>query len=274
MTRRLAALLLALAALRWPAELREDMLAEWSAEVHTLAGTGRHWPMLRFAASLAATRARVRPFSLATTARRAWAGLRLLFVLPVAALAVGTLGGWFPLLAIAGAVLMAVLGRTAVPRRMPVTVLIPAVTVPGCALYTVFCALGTSNVVKSGQYALGNLVFCAGLTLILAVVARLVHRRRQRQAWLAGIVGAVIAADVAVAVAVSYLGHTGLHPAGAPMWFVAAITGTGFGLPHPNAEEIFTIRDILDPPIFLALAGLALGAVVTARARIPATADG
>ncbi|WP_432987149.1 hypothetical protein [Dactylosporangium sp. CA-233914] len=271
-TRRLAALLLTLAALRWPAELREDMLAEWSAEVHTLAGTGRHWPMLRFAASLAATRARVRPFSLATTAHRTWAGLRMLLVLPVAALAVGTLGGSFPILAIAGAVLMAVLGRTAFPRRMPVTVLIPAVTVPGCALYTVFHALGTSNMVESGQHALESLVFCAGLTLILAVVARLVHRGRQRQAWLVGIVGAVVAADVAVAL--PYLGHAGLHPAGAPMWFVAAITDTRFGLPHPNAEEIFTIRDITNPPIFLALAGLALGAVVTARTRIPATADG
>ncbi|MER7456408.1 hypothetical protein [Micromonospora sp. NPDC126480] len=59
MSRRVARLLLAVAARRWPAELRNELRREWAAELHTLAAGRQHVRMLRFAASLAARRSGV-----------------------------------------------------------------------------------------------------------------------------------------------------------------------------------------------------------------------
>ncbi|GAA1402016.1 hypothetical protein ACFQZ4_47550 [Catellatospora coxensis] len=53
MIRRVCNRFLTAAARRWPAELRDEMLAEWRAELHAMPGTARR---LRYAASLAASR--------------------------------------------------------------------------------------------------------------------------------------------------------------------------------------------------------------------------
>jgi len=66
-------------------------------------------------------------------------------------------------------------------------------------------------------------VLCAGLTLSWPWL----------RGWFAA--AAIVAADVAVAV--PNLIGAARDPAGAPMWLVAAMTGTSFGLPHPNANE-------------------------------------
>ena len=102
----------------------------------------------------------------------------------------------------------------------------------------------------------------------------LVGRVRQRWAWVTGILGALIAADAAVAVA--WLTDPALDASGSPMWMVAALTGSGFGLPHPDAAEIFIIEDDVmpDPSVYLILAALALGAVIAARPRLPGRDDG
>ena len=267
MTLRLAALLLGLAARRWPEELRADLRREWAGELHALAAQGRRGRALGFAASLALTRPRVRPFSVTSAARSAWSGVRLMLVLPVAALAVGALASCAAPFTLAGAVLMAVLGGTWTARRVPMVVLIPAMTVPGCALYAVLYALGTGTSVTTGRHTPATLVFAAGLTLTLAVVAPLAGRVRQLWAWLAGFLGAFAAADAAVAM--PWLGDPELDAAGSPMWMVAALTHTGFGLPHPDRREIFIIQDqtviMLDASVYLVLAGLALGAVIAAR---------
>jgi len=55
----LARALLSVAARRWPVELRDEMRAEWLAELHVLASPPQPVRMLRFAASLALTRPRL-----------------------------------------------------------------------------------------------------------------------------------------------------------------------------------------------------------------------
>ncbi|MER7279272.1 hypothetical protein ABT369_33020 [Dactylosporangium sp. NPDC000244] len=202
-TRRLAALLLAIAALRWPDELRAEMLAEWSAEVHALAAAGRRGRALTFAASLAASRPRVRAFSVVPAARGVWSCVRLLVVLPALAVTGGYLAyclmvGFMPL-AIAVAVAMAVLGGTYVPRRVPVVLLIPAVTLPGGALFALVAPLIDTRF-AADRHTIEVAVFCWLLMAALAVAALLVRGARQRAGWIAGILGAFVATAAAIMV--------------------------------------------------------------------------
>ncbi|MBX6751787.1 MAG: hypothetical protein IRY85_19380 [Micromonosporaceae bacterium] len=58
-TQWLARALLSVAVRRWPVDIREEMRAEWLAELHMLASPPQPARMLRFAASLALTRPRL-----------------------------------------------------------------------------------------------------------------------------------------------------------------------------------------------------------------------
>ncbi|WP_433040580.1 hypothetical protein [Dactylosporangium sp. CS-033363] len=265
-------LLLRLAALRWPGELREEMLAEWSGEVHELAAAGRHWRAFTFAFSLAATRPRVRRFSLAPAARRAWSGARLLVVLPVAAVLVGLAASCLPLVGpLAGAVVMAVVGGRFGPRRMPIALLIPAVTLPGGALYAVVYDLGAGRPVTFDKTAREVVVFCWLLMVALAVAALLVRGGRQWPGWIAGIAGGLAAVDVGYAV--RYLGdpYWPFDQSRWPWWMPASL---GIGSWGSTWQESFTIADDVnaDAPVFLVLAAFALGAVIAARVHAPARA--
>lgn len=66
MIRRLCDRFLTAAARRWPTELREEMLAEWRAELHAMPGTTRR---LRYAASLATSRPHREPAAAARPGR-------------------------------------------------------------------------------------------------------------------------------------------------------------------------------------------------------------
>ncbi|WP_433312570.1 hypothetical protein [Micromonospora chersina] len=87
-TRRLAGLLLRAAARRWPAELRADLVREWDAELHVLAGRGEQWRMLRFAASLATSRAGAPVVDRAVPHRRLRRTAGVLLLAPPACVAV------------------------------------------------------------------------------------------------------------------------------------------------------------------------------------------
>ncbi|WP_433200173.1 hypothetical protein ACQP00_28290 [Dactylosporangium sp. CS-047395] len=258
-------LLLRLAGQRWPGELRGEMLAEWSAEVHELAAAGRHWRALTFAFSLAATRPRVRRFSLVPAARQAWSGVRLLVVLPVAAVLVGLTATCLPVVGpLVGAVFMAVVGGRFVPRRVPIALLIPAVTLPGGALYVLAYDLGAGRPVTFDKTAREVIVFGWLLMIALAVAALLVRDGRQRWAWIAGIGGSLAAADIGYAL--RYFGDpfSPYDLAGWPLWMPTSLGVGGLGL---TWSDSFGIRDDVNPdaPVFLVLAAYALGSVIAAR---------
>ncbi|GLL08762.1 hypothetical protein [Dactylosporangium matsuzakiense] len=266
-TGRLAALLLALAARRWPADLREEMCREWVAEVHLLAGQRRRWQMLRFTLSLAATRPAVRPFSPAAAAARAWPIIRLVLVLPLATTAVALLSVISPA-AVGGAVLMTLVGRRYTVRHLPSLALVPALTIPGCALCGALYRLDGSD--QYGRHTPAALLFFAGLAGTLAVAARLASRGRIGWAWMVGVVGVILFADAAVPV-VMYgtipSADTPWHWGYSPMWLLNSLTGSSLGLPYPSSEEIFTIQDEvpIDPTMYLTFGGFALGTMTGTR---------
>jgi hypothetical protein len=147
-----------------------------------------------------------------------------------------------------------------------------AVTVPGLVAGVLVAAL-TDGAYKLNLHAPAYAVFFLGLGLVLAAVARLATAGRTRAAWWTGILGAVVAADIAVLLPllrVDLAPDEALHHGYAPVWLFTALTDSTFGLPHPTGPEIFTIGDVveLDPYLFMVFTGLALGAVIAA-ARSP-----
>jgi hypothetical protein len=52
-----------------------------------------------------------------------------------------------------------------------------------------------------------------------------------------------------------------------PMWLPATLTGSSFGLDHPDSWEIFTLQDevTIDPALYLAFGGYAVGTLIGAR---------
>ncbi|MEV4514440.1 hypothetical protein AB0K00_36445 [Dactylosporangium sp. NPDC049525] len=267
-TARLARLLLAIAARRWPADLREEMRLEWAAEVHALAARRRHWRMLRFAASLAATRPAVRPFSFATAAAKTAAVARLVLLMPLVTMAVALLGAVLGPLSVVGALVMVAVGHRFTIRRAPTLALIPVLTVPGCAMCVVL--VRTVNADSYGGHTLATVLFFTGLAATLAFVARPAGHNRIRRAWVIGLAGVLLFLDAAVPT-IMYgtipSPDNPWHWEYSPMWLFAWLTDSSFGLPHPDFWEIFVLRDdiLLEPPMFLVFAGFALGALIGAR---------
>jgi hypothetical protein len=181
-------------------------------------------------------------------------------------------------LCLGGAALLSMLGgRWTWPNAHPSAVIL-AVTLP-CFVLTVLLTGLLSSAGKIARHTPGHAIFFLGLGAALAVAARLADAGRRRAAWWGAITGAVVAADLAV---ISVLRQVVLPPdegaldrAYAPLWLFTALTDSGFGLPHPDAAEIFTIGDVvaLDPLLFIVFSGLAVGAVLSRRRRTaPATA--
>jgi hypothetical protein len=292
---RFARLLLAVAARRWPAALRDDLHREWVAEVHVLAADREEWRMLRYAASLALSRpARVAPVAAPI---RVWPAVRLVLVAPLAALALlaaslvalsavpalprvpYTTELQIPLatlLFLGSAVLLTRLGRRWTVAGRGTLPLVLAVTVPGFVV-SVLVAVLTDGVHKLNLHAPAYAVFFLGLGLVLTAVTRLATTGRFRVARWTGVLGAVVAGDIAVVLTllrVDLAPEEALHRGYAPVWLFTAVTDSSFGLPHPTPPEISAIGDVieLDPYLFMLFTGLALGAVLAAaRTPVPRT---
>ncbi|WP_433282568.1 hypothetical protein [Micromonospora sp. CA-244673] len=289
-TRRLAGLLLGAAARRWPAELRAELIREWDAELHVLAGRGERWRMLRFAASLATSRAAAPVVDRAVLHRRLWRTARLLLLAPPACVAVvgvaavvmslayamlgfrvawaaaAQLPLWSGLTAGAGAGLALLVTRAArrTVRTGPLATALGVVLPIGLTVAVVLAAFG-----RRGEQGLpgtvpGLLLWLALLVPALWGAGLLARRGRTRLAWAVGVLGALVAADAAVVLAVvSAIPAAPVGPVAdgapqdtvdrvsAPLWLLTCWTDSSLGLPRPTAWERFLITDrVLIEPVF------------------------
>jgi hypothetical protein len=290
-SQRIARVLLAVALRRWPPVLRDELHREWSAELHVLAGQRQHGRMVRYALSLALARPARRSVPVTAVLAGTWRVGRLVVVAPLAALAsvaaslvaMNVVVGLLPsvplatdlqlplatLFTLCCAVLVARLGRRWAVTGAPGALLL-AVTVPAFAL-TASVPAFSGGADKVAVHAPGNAVFFLGLAGVLVLVARYAGSGRRRAAWWIGVCGAVLAADVAVALTVSGVDAPpgeAPHLASAPVWLFTSLTDTGFGLPSPTGMQIFLIGDVTepDPLLYLAFTALALGAVTAGGA--------
>lgn len=306
MTRRAAELLLELAARRWPADVRDDLRREWAAELHVLAESGHRTRMVGFAVSLAVSRAGaplVDRGLLRGRARRTAAALLLSPFAAVGIVAVGALAMfpiynwlmvraswaeraqkpiWTTVVIVLGVGLAVLAARWARhttldgPLRITLGVVLPV----GVA---VILFLSVTNPESLAGAVPGLLLWLAGLTLALWAAASLAARGRLRAAWWVGILGALVAADLAVILAVvdTYPGGVGVGPVieareqvdriSAPLWLFACWTDWNFGLPRPIQWEIFLItnRVLVEPMLYLACTPYALAYAIRAARSAP-----
>ncbi|MCZ7436193.1 hypothetical protein O7598_07310 [Micromonospora sp. WMMC241] len=303
MTGRVAAFLLRVAVRRWPAELRDELAREWAAELHELTRTGRRWTMLRFAASLATSRAATAP-DRAPVPGRLWrtAGVLLLAppacvaVIVVAALVMNLAYGWLsfgvlwataaqlPIWSVVAAglgVLLAFVVTRAARRTVRVGALPTALGVVLPIAATIAVVLGWfASRAESGvaEMVPGLLLWLALLVPALWGAGALARRGRARAAWLVGLLGALVAADAAVVLTVvstipATASFTELPPdsvdrISAPMWLFTCLTDWSFGLPRPTEWERFLITDkvLVEPMFYVACTPYAVAyAIAVAR---------
>lgn len=288
---RLAGFLLRTAVRRWPAELRDDLSREWAAELHVLAGRGERWRMLRFAASLAVGRAGAPVVDRArfdARTRRAAATLLLapsacLVIILAAALVMGVvvdraLAGepWStdvqaPMLTVLSAGLAVLLARLVGASAARNARTGPVRTALGIVLPVGLTAVGAEYALNETtddlfRVAPGLLVWLTGLALVLHGAGVLAGRGRARAAWLVGVLGALVVADLAVVFTV--VNHIPGGPetvvdgvaqgdtidrASAPLWLLTSLTDWSFGLPRPTPSEIFLVTDLMELQPFLYL---------------------
>jgi hypothetical protein len=256
---RAAVALLAVAARRWPAELRDREHRAWLAELHAITtdpGAGRRrrsWRALRFGASLAVRR----PVPSALSAPPVVVSPRPALELFGAVLGVaifGTLAAMllvhlpaavadrlphptpgdgvhrFPLLALVP-VLAAVgilagrrLARRDAPDGLARTVGVIVLGVCCARLFPIF-----GDIVPSLP---GVAVWAAGLWVAAAVVTRLAGSPRGPLLWAAVTLGALVPAHLAVTSTVWLgLGHDEAPRAYAPAWFPGVLLDAAVGLP-------------------------------------------
>ncbi|MGW5561124.1 hypothetical protein ACWER9_28385 [Micromonospora sp. NPDC003944] len=305
-TRRAAELLLGFAARRWPAEVRDDLRREWAAELHVLAESGRWTTVLGFALSLAVSRAGAPIVDRALLRGRVGRTAAALLLSPLACLGIVALAGWAmfsiynwlmfraswaeraqkPIWALSIIVLAVVLAAFATrwarhnaldgPLRIALGVVLPV----GAAV-TLFMYI--TNADSLAGAVPGLLLWLAGLTLALWAAASLAARGRLRAAWWVGVLGALVAADLAVILAVvdTYPGGVGagptidarerVDPISAPVWLFACWTDWNFGLPRPIQWEIFLItnRVLIEPMLYLACMPYALAYTIRAARSAP-----
>ncbi|PYC67291.1 hypothetical protein C7C45_22795 [Micromonospora arborensis] len=309
-SRRAAELLLALAARRWPADIRDDLRREWAAELHVLAETGSRTKMLGFAVSLAVSRAGAPLVDRNLMRGRARRTAAALLLSPVACVGI-VVGGaaalyrmqiwlaganWsdqettliWTALTVAMAVLLAVFAarwarRTALdgPLRIALGVVLPigAVAVP--LLYVIY----PDDLARGVP---GLLLWLAGLMLALWAAASLAARDRLRAAWGVGVLGALAAADLAVILAVVDAASAGVGAGpvvgatsmdnvdrvSAPLWLFVAWTDWNIGIPRPAVPwgtfEIITNHVLVEPMLYLACMPYALAYAIRAGRSTPA----
>ncbi|WNM37424.1 hypothetical protein RMN56_19880 [Micromonospora halotolerans] len=289
-TRRLAGLLLRAAARRWPAELRAELVREWEAELHVLAGRGQRWRMLRFAASPAVSRAGAPVVDRGVLHRRLRRTARVLLLAPPACVAVVVLAAvvmnvaytllsanlawatavqlplWSGLTAVAGALLALLVTRAArrTVRTGPLATALGVVLPIALTVTVVLVALAGRDDRGMPGTVPGLLLWLAALVPALWGAGILARRGRTRLAWVVGVLGALVAADAAVVLAVvSTIPAAPVAPVAdglppdtvdrisAPLWLLTCWTDSSFGLPRPTAWERFLITDlVLIEPVF------------------------
>ena len=306
-TRRIAELLLELAARRWPTDVRDDLRREWAAELHVLAESGRWTKMVGFAVSLAVSRAGAPLLDRSMMHRRARRTAAALSLAPIAcagivvvsALAMNLVYNWLSMrvswstaaqlplwstLTVGFAVLLAKYTsrsarHTALqgPLRIALGVVLPV----GVAVLVIMSVVSGDGF---GRSVPGLLLWLAGLTLALWAAASLAARGRVGLAWLVGLVGALVAADLAVILfVIQTIPGPGTGPVdpmtpdsvdriSAPLWLFACWTDWNFGLPRPTSWEIFLITDqlLLEPMFYLACMPYALAYAIRAARSVPA----
>jgi hypothetical protein len=293
-TRRLAEALLRTAARQWPVELRDDLRREWTAELHVLATRRRRLQMLRFAASLATgrfdgplvghppVRGRIgRTAAALLLAPLAGVGIILVSAI-VMSLVVGQLLAdveWsarlqLPLLSTLTAGLALVLARHAASWARHNALTGPLRTALGIMLPVGVLTVAVEYADRTSFLRVPGLVsWLIFLTLVLWGAARLAGRGRVRAAWWFGVVGALVAADLAVILTVvnqipggPETVLDGMPPGdtvdrvSAPLWLVTSWTDWSFGLGRPTPWERFLITDLVEVQsiLYLALSPYAL----------------
>ncbi|MGW0214739.1 hypothetical protein ACWDXH_10120 [Micromonospora chokoriensis] len=304
-SRRVAAVLLEMAARRWPVDVRDDLRREWAAELHVLAESGRRTKMLGFAASLAASRAGTPVVDRGVLHRRARRTAAALLLSPLACIGIVLGSAYLPFqipisngaiwvekpiwtaLTVGMATLLAVFAARWArhnaldgPLRIALGVVLPigASAVP--LLYVIY----PDDLARAVP---GLLLWLAGLTLALWAAASLAARHRPRAAWWVGVLGALAATDLAVIRAVVDTLPTGsgagplsgaLRPddvgwLAAPLWLVAAWTGWSVGVPQHIPWEVFQLISYqlrVEPMLYLACTPYALAYTIRAARSAPA----
>ena len=308
-TRRVAELLLELAARRWPAEVRDDLRREWAAELHVLAESGRWTKMVGFAASLAVSRAGAPLVDRTVMRGRAGRTAAALLLSPIACVGIVALGvlALFPSTRSGAGELVGAgaeadldgvhrrVGGAAGGVRRPLG---PAHRTRRPAAYRARrgapgrCGRDPVRVRRQLQVLVnadladavpGLLLWLAGLTLTLWAAASLAARGRVRAAWWVGVLGALVAADLAVILVIVDATPPDSAPArrsrhgsastaiSAPLWLFACWTDWNFGLPRPIDWEIFLItnRVSIEPMLYLACTPYALAYTIRAARSAP-----
>ncbi|MFC7534459.1 hypothetical protein [Actinoplanes sp. GCM10030250] len=164
---------------------------------------------------------------------------------------------------VGAAVLLARLGSWWTVPESRITTLALAATVPSFLACNLMYLLSNSAP-KIDRHGPAYAVFFGGLAVLLHLVHRLNVSGRRRAAWWAGALGALVLADVAVAVTVLIAGK--LSAVWAPLWLPGALIESGFGVPAVDTVLLLDIVE-LDPPIYILATGLALGVVMARRRR-------
>ncbi|WP_242624367.1 hypothetical protein [Micromonospora kangleipakensis] len=309
-TRRVAEFLLRTATRRWPAEVRDELSREWTAELHVLAERGEGLRMLHFAGSLAVSRSAgplVDRSRLDGRIRRTAATLLLapvacLAILLVAAVVMNvvvnlvlSMPSWAnaahaPVMTALTVGLAVLLARVAHRSAARSALRGPTRTALGIVLPVGLTAVGAEYAMNETtddlvRVAPGLLVWLAGLALVLHGAGVLAGRGRTRAAWLVGVLGALVVADLAVVLTV--VNHIAGGPEtvidgvpqgdtidriSAPLWLFASWTDWSFGLPRPTPWEIFLIGDLMELQPFLYLACTPYALAYAIRAARPAAA--
>ncbi|GAB4058227.1 hypothetical protein [Catellatospora paridis] len=312
MVTRLCAVLLRVAARRWPAAIRADLHREWQAELHVLAERGRTAPMLAYAASLALSRPAADPvLDRSTMTGPVLRTAAFLLLAPLAATVAAGLGLWLMSLTVNGSLLHSRPDLAFYLQEITATVFV--------AFFAVLLALLAARLARWGvpagplPLAVGLVVPCgitvalfiatfmqsdklwrvlpelvlwsAGMVGVLWLAARAAALGHLRLAWCVGLMGAFVVADLGVVFTV--LNHTpahyvvieggfepGVSRAWAVLWLPLLYLGPLVGI-GPSQEDMWYVGDLVDlsPYLYLAFTPYLLAyAFATARRRSPAAA--
>lgn len=222
-TRWLALALLAVAVRRWPVQFRDELRAEWQAELHVLASPPQRGRMLRFSVSLALTRPRLGTrmpfFDQELTVGRVVRHALLLLLVPVVTVGLGVLAP-FPagLLAATGPVLLAVLAGAGSPLVRHWAVVI-AVLAPATAALVV-TPLVQPYFDGAWRMPAATALWAAMLAVTLLSASRFRARTAAAVAGLGGLAACWAASTLAI---LPHAIRLGLNTSFAPLWYPAHI---------------------------------------------------